>query len=634
MIVFHYQNNRGVITRRNRQEQNSFACSKMEKINCKGGQDMSAEQVVDVGIEKEPNIVFTKKEEKALEKQNMAIEQKKQQFVEFVGASCVEEGSLNILLNVKNYLTDEYEEVSIPRDKFTPKLLEKEIVNHNGIPWNTKALTEKIMDLFMRRLVQGTLFIKNFHECLGWHKRNKKYVFYGNNAISVNSNFESTYSGELDIQPAGDIENIRQMIREWITSTEEWSPLEAIIAVAVASTVLGYGNLAWNLSMNNVLVHLVGASSTGKSTSLMLFVALGSNPNPKKGHWINYASSEVSIVKRIGNNNGYPVALDELGSGGQKKYSTLVYTIGNGEEKDRLTTSGREFQDSSTFQTIVLSSGELSLIKKCSKDGGIRARCVELPNVEWTNSKEQSIAIKECLKNNYGMVTPMVAQQLIENDTKWKERLDYWKEQVTNKCTKENVKLSISERIADYVALFTLSAEIANVILDIDLNVDKIFDFYYDYIIIANEAEGNIAMTAHTRITDYIAMNKEKFGNGCFLGNCRTVCDGIELEPTHEGFYHDVRKKTIDGEVYDYVCVFRPGVLQNIILQLGFSDANVVLYQMRKQGYLKTKDKSRNTYPYRINDYELKDCIAVYVKRVNVYEDDGSGYYIEDEFNS
>lgn len=569
-----------------------------------------------------------------LEEKEKLIEDAKQPSVVLIGASCFEDGPLSYLLGIRNYLTNEYEEVSILREKFNLKCLEKEILNHNGIPFTIKEVVEIFKTSFMEKLRDGTLCIKNFHTHLGWQKRNGECIFYGSKAISSDGSFESTYSGKLEVQQVGDIKNISEMIREWITSTEEWSPLEGIIAVAVAAVVLPYGNFSWKLSMNNLLVHLFGGSSTGKSTALMLFTAFGSNPDPKKGFWINYNSTEGSIIRRIGTNYGYPVALDELGSGNKKTYSTLVYTIGNGEEKDRLTAGGRKFQDSSTFQTIVLSSGEFSLIKKCSQDGGIRARCVELDNIEWTAKKEQSLAIKECFKKNYAMVTPMVAQQLLQNDTKWRERLAYWKEQVTNKCTKEKVKLSITERIAEYVALFALSAEIGNVVLDIDLNVDKIFDFFYDYIIIANEEEGNLAMTAHARITDYISMNKEKFEDGCFLRSCRTQYDGILLEPIHQGFYHDVRKKVINGETYEYVCVFRPGVLQNIILSLGFSDANVVLYQMRKQGYLKTKDKNRNTLPYRINDYELNDCIAVYIKRVDMYEDDGSGYYIEDEFNS
>ena len=140
-------------------------------------------------------------------------------------------------------------------------------------------------------------------------------------------------------------------------------------------------------------------------------------------------------------------------------------------------------------------------------------------------------------------------------------------------------------------------------------------------------------MKAHKRIRDYIAMNKDKFGNRCFFCNGRPVYSGIELEPTHEGFYHDVRKKIIDGETYEYVCVFRPGVLQNILVSLGFSDANVVLYQMRKHGYLKSRDNKRNTSRYIINDYQLDDCIAVYIKLIDVPVIFKSIFEFPDTFN-
>lgn len=120
-------------------------------------------------------------------------------------------------------------------------------------------------------------------------------------------------------------------------------------------------------------------------------------------------------------------------------------------------------------------------------------------------------------------------------------------------------------------------------------------------------------MTVHKKIRDYIAMNKEKFVDASY------ACGVIKLEPIHEGFYHDVRKKVINGETYDCVCAFRPEVLKNIILNFGSSDVSTVLYQMRKQELLKTKDSERNTFSYYINDYELKSFIVVYVKKVDIY---------------
>ena len=74
----------------------------------------------------------------------------------------------------------------------------------------------------------------------------------------------------------------------------------------------------------------------------------------------------------------------------------------------------------------------------------------------------QAEAINECVHSNYGLVTPLVAKELLENSDKWKARWEYWRNKVEARIEKQQITLSIGGRIADYVALFTLSAEILN----------------------------------------------------------------------------------------------------------------------------------------------------------------------------
>ena len=545
--------------------------------------------------------------------------------IELVGASYIEGRKVEILVRVKDYINDEYVDVSIPRDELSPQTVNKIIVDNNGVCQNAKKICDSLKKSFDDSLLNGKLLVRRFHEHLGWGKVKEKVVFYGLNVISANDEVESSYCGNVDVKHVGDIENISNMIRNQIMPLEEWSPLEAVIAFGVGATVLPYANIAWNASLNNIMVHLLGDSSTGKSTSLMLFSGLGSNPSPKKGYWINYGSSDVSIIKRIGNNNGYPVVIDELSEGSRKECDALVYSIGNGEEKDRLKPGGNGFQQSSTFQTVVLSSGEVSLIKKCSKNGGVRARCVELSNIYWTDSKQQSLAVKECMQKNYGLVTPKVAQELVMNNVKWRERWAYWKSQIENRIEKDEIKLSVSERISDYVAIFALSAEIANVVLSVELDVKKIFGFCYEHIIIANEEEANLSARAYSAIVEYISINKERFADATFYSGCRSMYDDITLTANEDGFFHKTRRKNIDGKDYDMVYVFRRGIIENVLSDAGFSDIKVTLFKLREGGYLKTKDKQRNTYAYTVNG-SSQNCVAVYFA-----DETMNGCKIEDE---
>ena len=561
----------------------------------------------------EEEIKETRVEEGGKENMTEDIEKTTLEVIKLVGASCIEGGKPEIVLKVNDLFVNKWKEVSIYRDALTPKMIKSLIVSNNGICPDENAICKRLEEEFVNRLLKGTLDVKYYHNFLGWKKVKDKGVFYGKEAISYNNEVSSSYYGELDVSQVGLVENITNLIEKFIVNQEEWSPLEAVLSFGVGATVLAYANTYWNASLNNLIVHILGGSSTGKSTSLQLFTALGSNPEPKKGFWINYNSSDVSIVKRIGNNYGYPVAIDELSGGSKKEYSDFVYTIGNGEEKDRLKAGGMSFQKSATFQTVTMSSGEVSLYKKCAKNEGIRARCVEIPNINWTSSKEQSNAIKECTKENHGLVTPLIAQALVDNDTKWRERWGDWKKYVDDKMKKDEVKLAVSERIADFVALFTLSAEILNDVLGISLNLEEIFKFCYMHIIIANEDEGNLGDREDTVIKDYISMNKEKFADGTFYGGCRSQYNVVTLSMSDDGFIRNANRKIINGEEYDTVYVFRNGVIDKVLSDAGFSDIKVSLHKLNEGGYLLAKDKKRNTTEHIVNGTK-QDCVCVYYK--------------------
>lgn len=557
-------------------------------------------------------VVFMEKESYL---ENNTKEGKNNSDVIFVGIKCINLRKPCITIRIRDCINNKDVEVDILRTNMTPAVVDKVISENNGVSIDPEATCKYLLDNYNHELMNGAPNVSRWHTDLGWKLQDDNMVFYGNEAISKESSVGSSYDGSIDIKPMGNINTISKMISNNIHS-EVWSPLEAIIAFGVGSTVLAYANIKWKMSFNNIILHLLGGSTTGKTTALNLFSGLGSNPNSKHGFAINYASTEGSIIKRIGQNNGYPVSVDEISAGNRKSYESFVYTIGNGEEKDRLKPGGVGLQESVTFQTVVLSSGEVSLLKKCSKNEGLRARCIEFSNISWTSSKEQSNAIKACMKNNYGLVTPAIAKELITNDGSWRERLSFWQKEVESKISEDKILISIGSRVADYVALFATSAEIANDVLGINLDVDRIFKFCYEYIIIANAEEANIGSRAYEAIIEFISLNKEKFADATFYGGARSFYDDITLDVNYSGFFYEAtRKKTIGEYVYDTVYVFRMGILENVLADAGFADAKVVLHKLKENGYLKTnakKDKSYRSY-YTING-SSQPCHALYFR--------------------
>lgn len=78
--------------------------------------------------------------------------------------------------------------------------------------------------------------------------------------------------------------------------------------------------------------------------------------------------------------------------------------------------------------------------------------------------------------------------------------------------------------------------------------------------------------------------------------------------------FHRAKKgRRINGELYDLMYIFRPGIIENILIDAGFSEPKVVLDKLRKEKYLKVKDKARNTYPCTINGV-VQNCVVVFFK--------------------
>lgn len=516
-----------------------------------------------------------------------------------------------ITLKILNFLSGaaEYEEVSL--DKLTKDALRKLATKHGCVSTNWKDLFNRLMAQikFFRRYKANQ--IERGHIDLGWIKNADGIAYCHQHMISLGGQ-SSEYKGQVDIEPKGELANIVEMIDRWILSTSEWSPLEAIIAFSVGSNVLPYARLAWGENMNNLIIHLLGNSTSGKSTSLRLHAGLASNPfNENSGYWINHQTSLGAIIRRIGDNQGLPVSIDELSSAKKKEYSDFVYALGNGGEKDRLTAGGTKLCDAANFSTIILSSGEVSILRKCSANAGIRARCVEICNEKWTDSKEQAEAICDCLKDNYGWVAPLVAEELLNNSDWWKSRWDQISEKVKKQMDDEKIRIAIAPRISDFVVLFTLAAEIANKVLDIKLDVEKIFAFCYEHIIADNAAEANIGVRAYEFLLRYACTHRDEFSDTV---HCEAMCGAYNLKKGELGFFrYAKRPREIHGLKYNYQLVLLKDAYEKLLEDHGFT-ARLVSHQLRDESFLQTKDKRRYTSKLTVNQAYV-DCYILYTRQ-------------------
>ena len=85
------------------------------------------------------------------------------QNFKLLGASCIEEKGICMLIGVRNYLSNEWVEVAIPRENFTPQELYKHALKNGSLCPNKNAIAKGLLKQFDKFLVNDELKVKNYH---------------------------------------------------------------------------------------------------------------------------------------------------------------------------------------------------------------------------------------------------------------------------------------------------------------------------------------------------------------------------------------------------------------------------------------------------------------------------------------
>ncbi|MEL5848241.1 MAG: DUF927 domain-containing protein [Candidatus Igneacidithiobacillus chanchocoensis] len=112
-------------------------------------------------------------------------------------------------------------------------------------------------------------------------------------------------------------------------------------------------------------LHLVGDSSTGKSTALLVAASIWGGPSfirtwRATGNGLEGAAAEVNDTALI---------LDEIGQADPREIGSIVYAIGNGTGKARANRSGLA-RKVTRWRVMLLSSGERTLAAHMAEDRG------------------------------------------------------------------------------------------------------------------------------------------------------------------------------------------------------------------------------------------------------------------------
>lgn len=413
------------------------------------------------------------------------------------------------------------------------------------------------------------LEIQNVHAGLGWYKAQRPDEPEKNVTVFRNpyiKSLDSNYQGIFDIRPKGSFEKWKDMVNNYVVGTN----LELALVLGFSSVINGY--LADGLDVKNLFVHFFGDSSTGKSTALQLAVSVAGNPiQTENSLFLTWNSTGNALIRSMGDNNGYPVAIDEASMSNDDSFTQLIFQLSGGFEKKRLK-KDLSMNTSQTFCTTIISSGEQSLIAKSKKTTGLKTRLIEFDSLELTTSSEHAEAVKRIVKYNYGhAIQPFVDYV---RTFKRKELLDQLEQFRSIYKEQSSANDGLVDRISTKYAVILLTAKLVRKCFNFDITRKRILN-----ILIENERNmesRDIGILAYECLMQYATINK-----GCFLSENNTC-------PTRTfGCFQRARSpKIINGQIFNYELVFISSHCATVLKGQGFEDVNVVMKNLRAKGLL------------------------------------------------
>ena len=442
------------------------------------------------------------------------------------------------------------------------------------------------------------------HKKLGFSVYDGKTVFLAKKAIGV----DSRYDGRLKIGKTGNYKKWTKMIQEEVIGN---IPLEFILAVAGSGVFTDY--LRDKVQVENVIVNLVGESSTGKSTAGLLLVSCGAKPTFQGNSLaLNFSDTQNAILASIP--SSYPVLIDE-GSLCRYNPTSFLYNISSGKEKERLT-KNLDKAESSYFSTAIVTTSEKSLLSMADENSGLLVRVLEIENVVWTKSAESSDKIKNIISSNHGWLIPKLAEKIlsVEKELGQEEiisRYYHFQKLLVENAKQQGHYNNLTERACKQYALILLSASFIEDTIGISLHMDELINFIETHSPVKEENRVDIGQRAFSYLMQYVSEHYSQF---CIES------DSSDFVPKDcAGRIKTVRSSTLkDGTPYSKRLYITDIKLKDILHAGRFPDMKVILKHWKEKEILKSE---KDRY---ISDIQIvKDMPKVKGYMINMPEKEG-----------
>ncbi|PTK53318.1 cassette chromosome replicative helicase [Staphylococcus haemolyticus] len=378
------------------------------------------------------------------------------------------------------------------------------------------------------------------------------------------------------LEPKG---TFKDWLNMYINEVKGHLLLELAVIFGISALVTSFLKYKREIEFAGIIFSFTGQSSTGKSTAAALAVSVAGNPT--KGNQTLFRSwngTRNALEGYLSNNYGVPLVFDELSSATFKDTTGLLYSIAEGQGRQRSNVHG-EVKTPKNWGTSVISTSEYSIFTDSAQNDGLRVRTIEI-NEQFTTDATNSDNIKKAVAQNYGHVLPLVADYLIKNENEviqWFQEEHHWfKDKLKDEINNTGIRM-----FKRYAAI-TTSAKILSHVLPTDIDIAKIRDYFIDYHA-HTVSERSLADKAIEVITQFVAQNRGKFSDDKALKNMFENYGLIALKD-------------------DYIEVkIIASVFKNMLAEHHFQDVNNVVNALKDKGFIES-DRDRITTKRTVKD--------------------------------
>lgn len=418
------------------------------------------------------------------------------------------------------------------------------------------------------------------------------------------------YDGPYSIATMGSFDLWREMVKTQIIGH---APLELVLLASLSSVINGLiGPLTTG---ENPIFHLCGPSGCGKTTALFAACSVYGVPYEgekrhsnksgeitiKRSIYGSWGATENATTAQCCGNMGAAIILNELGKFDGKDMSRICYNLSEGTDKTRLDRNMITYT-SEGYATSIISSGEISLLDRCtSKVTGLQVRVLEIPD-KLTDTANQSRIIKDVSRNNNGWAGPVLAQYILDNGgcnmvlAMFRNHCQILPPQLPNNST-------TARFVEKFVALIMTTAELASKALDLPFDTAGILQYFAEHETISGNTR-NMLANSYKVVIDACSTNKTSF----FRKG--------EADPTIKSYGRITYPNTVlpNGRVVIEQYEIRRSFMEDVLSKNNFPNTKACYEEWRSMGVL-DHDADRFTRSRKIDKASQKSE-DVFVLRV------------------